>query len=216
MSWNKLAIAVVAIALAPIGWWWVHDGGPRWAQQTLGSTPGSSGLPVVMATRGGRLEVATVTVYERFEHKDVKRLLGLELPWAGKVQLQLRVVYRYYIDMERQWPLQQKGGRWIVRAGELKPTLPASFDTRELQVLKNGVWVHLDGGRSVVDAFRGITPELERRAAQPALLQLARDAGRKTVREFVQTWLLENRKVTDPKQVPVVVLFPGENVGDPQ
>ncbi|QJW84175.1 hypothetical protein HK414_10650 [Ramlibacter terrae] len=40
---------------------------------------------------------------------------------------------------------------------------------------------------SSVDLLRGISPQLEQRAQSPAYRQLAADAGRKTVADFVRT-----------------------------
>ncbi|MEO7547359.1 MAG: hypothetical protein ABIT82_02970, partial [Ramlibacter sp.] len=57
---------------------------------------------------------------------------------------------------------------------------------------------------------RSITPELEKRSELPAIRQLAIDAGRQTVREFVTTWLLKEQGWKRDPQHQVQVLFPGE------
>jgi hypothetical protein len=219
MTWNKLAIAVVAVALAPIGWWWLNKAGGPWAERNLGQAQVTSGMPLVMPTTGGRLEISHLTVHERFSLKDAKRLLGLELPFGlgrSEVHLQARVVYRYYIDMEKQWPIQQhKDGRWIVRAGSVKPSLPVAFDTRQLEVFRQGVWTRIDGGTSLTELMRSMSPELEARAQSEGNRQLATEAGRKVVADFVRTWLLQNKHAGDPQKARVVVLFPGEKLDEP-
>ena len=97
-----------------------------------------------------------------------------------------------------------------VRAGTVKPTLPVAFDTRDLEVYTDKGWLRLDAQRNVSELLRTLSPELEARAQSAAYLQLATDAGRKAVSDFVRTWLLSARQVPDAGQARVVVLFPGE------
>ena len=178
----------------------------------------TAGLPVVMPTPGGRLEISSVTVYERFTHENVKTLLGVELHVLGKTvsHLQLKTVYRYHIEMAKQWPIERRGEQWIVRAGEVQPTLPVGFDTRDLEHYTREGWARFDRQESLVELLRGMSGELEKRAASPAYRQLAREAGRKTVAEFVRNWLLSSRAVRDASRAKVVVLFPGEELGEQQ
>ncbi|RYY72689.1 MAG: hypothetical protein EOO24_47375 [Comamonadaceae bacterium] len=212
---QRLLLAVL-LACAAFGGWWIAQPGPALSLFTTTAKQGvAGGMPVVMPTSGGRLEVASVTVYERFRREDVKNLLGVELPMLGTTEthLQLRTVYRYHIEMQRAWPIERHGDAWVVRAGAVKPSLPVAFDTRDLQHYTREGWARFNASESTVDLLRGISPELETRAQLPAYRQLAADAGRKTVADFVRTWLLEQRHATDPAKAKVVVLYPGEEVG---
>lgn len=209
-------LLVPALAAAVAAGWWIAQPGP--ALSLLSSTvrqDATSGMPVVMPTAGGRLEVASVTVYERFRREDVKNLLGVELPILGTTEthLQLRTVYRYHIEMQRAWPIERHGDAWVVRAGEVRPSLPVAFDTRDLQHHTREGWARFNATGSTVELLRGITPQLESRAQSPAYRQLAADAGRRTVAEFVRTWLLKEKHATDPARARVIVLYPGEQVG---
>jgi hypothetical protein len=207
-----------ALALAMlVGWSWWTGPGTLLVPGTTWSLRAASGLPVVMPTQGGRLEVSTVTVYERFTRENVKTLLGVPLPVLGKTvtHLQLKTVYRYHIGLARQWPIERRGEHWIVRAGEVQPTLPVGFDTRDLEQHTREGWARFDRQDNLVDLLQGVTPELERRASAPAYRDLAREAGRKTVAGFVRNWLLASRNVTDPAKAQVTVLFPGESL-EPQ
>ena len=207
---------VLALAAAVAAGWWIAQPGPAVALFTdSAKQSATSGLPIVMPTAGGRLEVATVTVYERFKREDVKNLLGVELPILGttETQLQLRTVYRYNIEMQKAWPIERHGDAWVVRAGEVKPSLPVAFDTRDLEHYTREGWARFNAMESSVDLLRGISPQLEQRAQSPAYRQLAADAGRKTVADFVRTWLLDQKHVTDASKTRVIVLYPGEDVG---
>lgn len=211
-----LVALFVLVACAVAAGWWLARSLPSVSLFTT-SASGSvtSGMPIVMPTAGGRLEVASVTVYERFRRDDVKTLLGMELPALGTTatHLQLRTVYRYHIEMQKAWPLARHGDAWVVRAGPVRPSLPVAFDTRDLQHHTREGWARFNATESTVELLRGITPQLETRAESPAYRQLAADAGRKTVADFVRTWLLEQRHVTDPAKARVIVLYPGEEVG---
>lgn len=209
---QRIGIALVLV-LAALGLWRLLQGTDFGAVLTgKPSAPVTGGLPVVMTTDGGRLEVSTVTVYERFKRADALRLFGMDIPGTtSDTHVQLRVVYRYYIDMEKAWPLQRlEGGRWLVRAGAVRPSLPVAFDTRDLEVYTDKGWLRLDAQRNLTELLRTVSPELEARAKSPAYLQLATDAGRKAVADFVRTWLLQARQVPDAGQAKVTVLFPGE------
>ena len=130
---------VLALAAAVAAGWWIARPGPTIALFTdSAKQSAASGLPVVMPTPGGRLEVSTVTVYERFKREDVKNLLGVELPILGTTEthLQLRTVYRYAIEMQKAWPIERHGDAWVVRAGEVKPSLPVAFARVVLQVAR--------------------------------------------------------------------------------
>lgn len=212
MWFKRVGIAAVFV-LAALGLWRLVQG-TDFGALLAGKPPvqAAGGLPVVMATDGGRLEISSVTVYERFKRADALKLFGRDIPGTtADTHLQLRVVYRYYIDMEKAWPLQRlEGGRWLVRAGAAKPSLPVAFDTRDLEVYTDKGWLRLGAQRNLTELLRTLSPELEARAKSAAYLQLATDAGRKTVGDFVRTWLLTAKQVPDAGKAKVVVLFPGE------
>lgn len=211
--WFKRVGVAAVFMLAALGLWRLVQGtdfGALLAGKP--SVQAAGGLPVVMTTDGGRLEVSSVTVYERFKRADALKLFGLDIPGTtADTHLQLRVVYRYYIEMEKAWPLHRlEGGRWLVRAGPVRPSLPVAFDTRDLEVYTDKGWLRLGAQRNLTELLRTLSPELEARAKSTAYLQLAADAGRKAVGDFVRTWLLTAKQVPNADQARVVVLFPGE------
>ena len=169
----------------------------------------ASGIPVVMRSPGGLLEIATVTVYERFTRTDTKEFWGISLGTTVSI-IQVPVTYRFHIEMAREWPIYINGKTAIVRAGEVKPSLPAAIDTSRMEKYSQNGWARFNRNDNLDALERSISPELRTRAQIPAIRQLAMDAGRKTVREFVTTWLLKEQGWKQDTDHKVVVLFPGE------
>ena len=78
---------------------------------------------------------------------------------------------------------------------------------------QNG-WARFNKDENLDLLERSITPELQTRANVPAIRQLAMEAGRKTVREFVTTWLLKEQGWKKDAEYRVLVLFPGDGKND--
>ena len=171
----------------------------------------ASGVPVVMRSPGGLLEVSTVTVYERFRRTDAKEILGMPLGTTVSI-IQVPVTYRYHIEMQKEWPILLSGKTALVRAGEVRPSLPAAIDTSKMEKYTQSGWARFNKNENLELLERSITPQLEARSQVPAIRQLAIDAGRQTVREFVTTWLLKEQGWKQGGENKVIVLFPGEQL----
>jgi len=48
------------------------------------------------------------------------------------------VVYRYHIDMAKEWPIRLQSNAAVVEAGEIRPTLPVAFDISTMQKETHG------------------------------------------------------------------------------
>ncbi len=168
-----------------------------------------SGVPVVMRTPGGLLEIATVTVHERFKRTDTREFWGIALGTTVSI-IQVPAVYRYHIELAREWPIAIDGKTAVVRTAEVKPSLPPAIDTARMEKYTQSGWARFNKDENLDLLERSITPELQRRAGDPAIRQLAIEAGRQTVREFVTTWLLKEQGWKNDAEHRVVVLFPGE------
>lgn len=165
--------------------------------------------PVVMRTKGGLLEVATVRALERFTREDSRDFWGIDLGTTVS-QIQAPVTYRFHIEMAREWPIEIRGRTAIARAPAIKPSLPVAFDTSLMEKYTRAGWARFNKEENLEALERSMTPMLAERAAGEAYRGLAEDAARKTIAEFITIWLL---KETDWKRDPlhkVVVLFPGE------
>jgi hypothetical protein len=198
-------VAAVAIALG-IGWVAQRiDGDKREVRSTLVAPE----KPVVMRTKGGLLEVATVRALERFTREDSRDFWGIDLGTTVS-QIQAPVTYRFHIEMAREWPIEIRGRTAIARAPAIKPSLPVAFDTTLMEKYTRAGWARFNKEENLEALERSMTPMLAERAAGEAYRGLAEDAARKTIAEFITIWLL---KETDWKRDPlykVVVLFPGE------
>lgn len=204
------AVALLAAcATGGLGWLAYDRLWGRWSVTQSGVS--ASGVPVVMRSAGGLLEIATVTVYERFKRTDTREFWGISLGTTISL-IQVPVVYRYHIEMAREWPIHIDGKTAIVRAGEVKPSLPAAIDTTKMEKYTQSGWARFNKDENLALLERSITPELEQRARDPAIRQLAMDAGRQTVREFVTAWLLKEQGWRRDPAYRVVVLFPGEDL----
>jgi hypothetical protein len=204
---RALTATLVAAVLVGAGWW----GHQAYEQRGLATSSAASGVPVVMRSPGGLLEIATVTVHERFKRTDTKEFWGLPLGTTVSI-VQVPVTYRFHIQMEREWPILIQGKTAIVRTGEVQPSLPVAIDTARMEKYTQNGWARFNKDENLAVLEQSITRELELRARDPATRQLALDAGRKTVREFVTTWLLKEQGWKQDADHRVVVLFPGEPV----
>ena len=165
--------------------------------------------PVVMRTRGGLLEVATVRALERFTREDSRDFWGIDLGTTVS-QIQVPVTYRFHIEMAREWPIEVRGLTAIARAPAIKPSLPVAFDTTLMEQYTRAGWARFNKEENLEALQRSMTPTLAARASGDAYRGLAEEAARKTIAEFITIWLL---KETEWKRDPahkVVVLFPDE------
>jgi hypothetical protein len=199
------AMLLAAAAALPV--WLAYQ--KFWSKTTVESSALSSGVPVVMRSAGGLLEIATVTVHERFKRTDTREFWGLPLGTTVSI-IQVPVTYRYHIELAKEWPVYLNGETAVVRAPEVKPSLPAAIDTARMEKYTQSGWARFNKDENLEKLERSISPELQGRAQLPAIRQLAVDAGRQTVREFVTQWLLKDQGWTRDSRHKVIVLFPGE------
>lgn len=183
--------------------------------------PTTSGTPVttvvtrqivVMPTTGGQLEIATAVVDEVFTRADPKVFdpkIFSEIDLGTTIsEIRTRATYRYHIKMDKEWRLTLDGETCLVRAGQVEPTLPASFDTATLQKRTESGWARFNKNENLRALELSLTEQLANRA--PRYQPSAADAGRSVVAAFVATWLLREGHWTRDPQRQVIVLFPGE------
>jgi len=190
-----LAVVIVLVLL------WPREKPPDPVKAAL------AGVPLVMHTSGGRLEVATVKVVEGFKLADPKELLGISLGTTVS-DVQVAVVYRYHIEMAKEWPIKLVGQTALVEAGEIKPQLPVAFDTRTMEKNTSSGWARFDKHDNLERLEKSLSPMLEARA--PGYKKLAVEAARKSVSDFVTKWLLKYHPLEHGAIPRVEVVFPGE------
>jgi hypothetical protein len=202
---RRLAIILAVTAAAVIALTWLMSPKERPNGRL---TVATADVPIVMHTSGGRLEVATVTATEAFKlDGPPKSLLGVDLGHTVS-HVQVKVVYRYYIDMAKEWPIQVRGSTAVVEADEVKPSLPVAFDTATMEKQTKSGWARFDKHENLDKLERLLSSELEKRAY--GYRSLALDSARRSVADFVRTWLIKEQHWKQGPTHQVNVVFPGE------
>jgi hypothetical protein len=153
-----------------------------------------------------RLQFAELRQEEAFERRDSEALLwgALALPDVV-VEARAPVTYTYFLDLDKEWRFRLEGRDVLVVVPPVEWNRPAvdvsalRFTVREGSVFRDEQ-VALDRLRSQM------TPLLDRRARQH--VPLVREAGRRKVEAFVETWLVE--RFADGKGYRARVVFGDE------
>lgn len=167
--------------------------------------------PVVMRTKGGLLEVSTVTASEDFETtKDH------DIGWfvLGKTAARIRVpaTYRYHIALDSEWRFIRRDKTFVVISPSVKPSLPVAIDTAKVEGWSSGKWSFLTGDAVVEALQKTITVTLGQRASSQKYIDLQREYARKTIAEFVEKWVLSQDKWKTSSGYKVRVFFADEPV----
>ncbi|MEZ5318376.1 MAG: hypothetical protein R2752_13330 [Vicinamibacterales bacterium] len=166
--------------------------------------------PVVEATPGGLLEVATVRMTEDFYRSDSRTWWGIYLG-STVSQIQASAVYRYGVPLsDPAWQIAARGQTAVVVAPDLRPSLPVAIDTATLREKTENGWARFDKQEQLDALRRSLSTELETRANDPARMVLARDTARRTIGEFVDRWLLAQDEWTADVFNTVKVFFADE------
>jgi hypothetical protein len=153
-----------------------------------------------------RLQFVELRQEESFERRDSEAMLwgALALPDVV-VEARAPVTYTYFLDLDKEWRFRLEGRDVLVVVPPVEWNRPAvdvsalRFEVREGSVLRDEQ-VALDRLRSE------LTPLLDRRARQH--VPLVREAGRRKVEAFVETWLVQ--RFADGKDYRARVLFGDE------
>lgn len=166
---------------------------------------------LVMRTPGGLLEVSTVRATELFDTKYVYSLLGMKV---GETAPHIRVpaMYRYHVELAPEWVIRRSGETFSVIAPAVKPSLPVAVDLAQMQKDVGGTWYLIPfGDAEDLDALeKRITAKLEEKARSSVYVNMQRDAARKTVREFVEKWLITQQEWKVAQRPTIVVIFSDE------
>jgi hypothetical protein len=153
-----------------------------------------------------RLQFAELRQEERFERRDSAAVLWgtLALPDVV-VEARAPVTYTYFLDLDKEWRFRLEGRDVLVVVPPVewnRPAVDASalrFEVREGSVLRDE--------QVVLDRLRSeLTPLLERRAREH--VPLVREAGRRKVEAFVETWLVQ--RFADGRDYRARVVFGDE------
>lgn len=201
---------LIMAALLAGGWWYAGDEVRRWTGKPQVQTQtGQPGRQIVMRTPGGLLEISRIKSYERFSRSDTRSIGPISLGTTESM-IEVPALFRYHIEMAREWPVTCTPKACIVRAGPVKPTLPAGIYTSELKTRTSSGWARFNKHENLAQLTRDAEALLASRANDARNRDLALSVGRKTVEEFARTWLLKDSTFKRDPDFRVVVLFPGE------
>lgn len=172
----------------------------------------TSGETLVMRTPGGTLEVARIKAHETIKRTSLGTpvLWGLVDTGTTVSEIDVPVLFRYHVPLAKEWPVRCSPELCVVRADAIVPTLPPAIYTGEMRKRTTSGWARFDKEANLVALEKSLTQELSMRASSERNLDAATDAGRRTVKEFVGTWLLNTRASGTQPKPQIVVLFPGE------
>lgn len=158
----------------------------------------TSSIPEVSRERGGILEVATASVPEVFTRSD-ERYTAWGWLYLGESVSEIRapVTYRYHVKLSGDWDVRISGKICRVIAPPLEPSLPPALHTDRMEKRTERGWARFDTGSQLDELERDITPTVSRYASDPLHIALVRHEARKTVGEFVRTWLLNQQDWQD-------------------
>ena len=220
-SWLTLRwpVALVLTAAIVVGGAWMLVRSPPPLASVEVTTAFTSYLPTVSRTPGGLLDVATLTTTEVFSRTD-RRTAAWGWVDLGTTISEIRapVTTRYHVPLAGDWEVVISGNICRVTAPALRPSLPAAIHTDKLTKRVEASWLRFDAEDRLDALQRDLTPMASRMAGDPAHLALVREDARRTVEEFVRTWLLTEQDWVDDAFHVVIVRFADEDapsVSDP-
>jgi hypothetical protein len=187
------------------------------ASKKDGKTPNSHELTeqftssIPELTRELNLEVATAEVMETFDRSESKSIFWgfLSLGTNGG-SIMVPVTYRYHLRLLDSWYLEIQGDILIVRAPEIRASVPPAFNSQKMRTSLTRGWLRLPPDDLLAGLHRDLTPTLTRLASDPRRINLIRETCRQSVAEFVGRWL-NGQSPGMPLVKHIQVQFPGEN-----
>jgi hypothetical protein len=163
--------------------------------------------PIVTTISGGLLETATIRMGEDFYKSDARTWWGIYLGNTVS-HIQAAVTYRYGVPLDdHAWEIVTRGQTTVVVAPYLRPSLPVAIDTDTWREKTESGWARFDKVEQLASLRRSISGDLEGRAKNPVRVDLAREASRRTIGEFVEKWLLTKDPQWKPGAFSVVKVY---------
>ncbi len=168
-------------------------------------------LPEISSAGAGNLELATSDQTETFRAEDEKSIFWDKL-YLGKTVSEIRVpvTYRYHLRLSDPWQLDVSGQTCVVVAPGIRPSLPPAIHTDKMEKMSEAGWGRFNAREQLAELEKSVTPTLTRYASDTKHIALAREECRKTVGEFVKTWLLKEDHWRTDRFHAIKVIFPDE------
>lgn len=169
-------------------------------------------MPVVIRTKGGLLEVATVVHRKAYSSESDGTILGMRIPGCkSRRQVSVKAFITYRIPLAEEWEAEVRNGRFFVDAPQLQPALPVAFDTGSIKKVAQDCMI-IDGEKKYDDLVARISQQLAVSAKSVQYKQIARPYARKTVKEFVRKWMTTQEEFKARSNMPIDVAFEGESM----
>lgn len=168
-------------------------------------------IPQISSTKGNVLELAVCQSDETFKRSDA-RWVGWDSIYLGTTVVEIRapVTFRYHLRLSDTWQLASSENVCKVIAPSIRATLPPAIDTAKMEKMAENGWARSDKEDRLNELERAMTPLLEKRAMDIRHMELAREACRQSVAEFVKVWLIREDQWKTNKFTAIVVVFPDE------
>lgn len=205
-AWLVAVAVVLALGAAFLVVRWLPRNGLS-AAATDWTSAWRSDPPVVETIPGGLLETATIRMTEDFYRSDQRHWWGIYLGNTVS-HIQAAATYRYGVKLDDPaWEVVTRGQTTVVVAPDLQPSLPVSIDTGTWREKTENGWARFDGPTQLEALRRSISADLEERARDVKRIALAREASRRTIAEFVETWLLKRDATWTPGAFTAVKVY---------
>ncbi len=173
-----------------------------------------SSIPEIDSAGSGNLELATVRATETFTQSDERRVLWDVVSLGVTVtEVKVPVTYRYHLRLDDPWRLEVSDDTCTVWAPAIRATQPPAIHTEGMEKRVDESWLRFDGADQLAALEKSITPRLRVYAQDPRHVALVRDESRRTVAEFVRTWLLMQDQWRSDRLRTITVNFPDEGLG---
>jgi hypothetical protein len=174
-------------------------------------------IPEIASTGAGHLELATSDQTETFRAEDERSVFWDKL-YLGKTVSEIRVpvTYRYHLRLSDSWRLDIVGQTCIVFAPRIRASLPPAIHTDRMEKNSAAGWARFNAREQMTDLEKSVTPTLSQYASDEKHTALAREQCRKTVAEFVKTWLLKEDQWRTDRFRTIKVIFADETNAVPE
>lgn len=177
----------------------------------------TAAIPEISGTGMGNLELATAETTETFSRSDT-RTIAWDLVYIGTTTTEIKVpvTYRYHLRLSDPWRLDVSGQTCIVVAPPVRPSLPPAIHTDRMEKKSDRGWARFNVGEQMTELEQSITPTLRRYAGDARHMRLVREECRKTVAEFVKSWLMKEDHWRTNRFHTIKVIFADEPGLDPE
>jgi hypothetical protein len=168
-------------------------------------------LPSIKRSGSGRLELTTLESTERFRTEDKLRIWWDYVSLGTTVsEISVPVTYRYHLKLDDSWSLSVSNQTCLVTAPKIRPTIPPSIDTGQMQKSTQNGWARFNADDQLEELEKSLTSSLVQYADDESRMALVREEARKTVAGFVKNWLLKEDQWREDRFHSVVVRFSDE------